>query len=362
MDTYTFLVSIVVVTLPLKIGLYAGKLEYFLGPLSLKLLGIIQTFNYYKEYCFKTFMNIIKENEQSAGNRRVSYFSFASNTKTANSIFFSYIDCKSNEIISQNLHISDHLPKHTKPKTDDEFGFYLAGLIEAGGNFGDNFFEICFTNEDTSLAYFIKKQIGFGSVKKVQKTNTVKYILTHPEGLKRLLNLVNGKFLTNKIINQLLKHNFDKLNIPILPITSFDLKKNHWLTGFSDVEGKFSIKSNLKLETLEEYSQVKNQKLDFYLRLEFKIKQKSDELLKLVKANFDGNIFYSDSEQLFYYQTTDFNSAKKIIEYFDKFQLNSSKFISYIKWRKMYRVIQRNEHLTQAGLIKINKVKGYLRD
>jgi hypothetical protein len=33
--------------------------------------------------------------------------------------------------------ISDHMKKHEKPLGETEFGYYLAGLIEGGGNFAD---------------------------------------------------------------------------------------------------------------------------------------------------------------------------------------------------------------------------------
>ena len=33
--------------------------------------------------------------------------------------------------------ISDHMEKHEKPLTEEGFGFYLAGLIEGSGYFGD---------------------------------------------------------------------------------------------------------------------------------------------------------------------------------------------------------------------------------
>lgn len=329
------------VTLLVKIGLYAGKLVNFLGPLSLKLLGKIQTYNYSTESIMKSSKDKNTENERSAGNLRVG----------------PSLVSGSNLLISKNLQISDHLTKHTKPKTDEEFGYYLAGLIESSGNFGINIFEINFSIKDISLAYFIKKQLGYGSVKKPQNLNSVKYVLKHSEGLKRLLNLVNGKFLTNKIISQLFKYNYDNdFNITILPPANFDLHKNYWLTGFSEAEGVFSIES----DPIKFNNDIP--KSDFNLRLEFKIKQRSIELLKLIKENFGGTIYYLESEQFYYYNTTEFKSAKNIMNYFDKFQLNSSKFIKFFKWRKIYRVIQRNEHLTINGLIKINKIKGDLRD
>ena len=43
----------------------------------------------------------------------------------------------------------------------------------------------------------------------------------------------------------------------------------------------------------------------------------------------------------------------KIIEYFDKFNLNSIKNLAFFKWIKAYRIVQRKEHLTEKGLSKI---------
>jgi len=67
------------------------------------------------------------------------------------------------------------------------------------------------------------------------------------------------------------------------------------------------------------------------LRLEFKIKQKTTELLELIKKTLGGNISYLESEQIFYYNSTNFKSAKLIADYFDGFNLNSSKYINYLK-------------------------------
>jgi hypothetical protein len=187
------LVSKVMVTLFISLGLYAGKFDYFLGPLS---------------YIINTVRKNPIENEQSAGNSDISE--------------------EINNLILLKDHISDHLIKHAKPKTDEEFGYYLAGLIEGDGNFFDYRFEIAFNKEDTFLAYYIKKRIGYGSVLKLKNKHSVRYVLKHSEGLKRVLDLVNGKFLTYKKINQILTHKYDsKFNLNILPPAKFDLNSNH---------------------------------------------------------------------------------------------------------------------------------------
>lgn len=85
------------------------------------------------------------ENEQSAGNSNISD--------------------KFNNLIEEDFYISDHIYcKNSKPETDEQFGYYLAGLIEGDGYFGDHRFEIAFHKEDAFLAYYIKKRIGYGSV------------------------------------------------------------------------------------------------------------------------------------------------------------------------------------------------------
>lgn len=91
--------------------------------------------------------------------------------------------------------VSDHVRPHS-PLTDDEFGHFLAGLIEGGGWFGYLTLIIVFSIEDTSLAFFIKKRIGYGNVYKIKDKNAVRYICRHSAGLLVILNLINGKFIS----------------------------------------------------------------------------------------------------------------------------------------------------------------------
>jgi hypothetical protein len=425
------LVSKVMVTLLISIGLYAGKLDYFIGPLSYWLFGKIQSLNI-EPYFIKRnkFFSLIKENKQSAGNfffiyliyiintlnntrlRLFSlfykYFSMNSknnsnglnsdsyvseainlgklsalskyiiedrakfrdnNTKFNNkisnhkystlsnkSIFIKEIEYnnikeyngKTTKIYNELETISDHIITHVKPNTNEKLGYYLTGLIEGNGYFKDNRFEIDFHENDTFLAYFIKKEIGYGSVLKLKHKRSVRYVLKHSEGLKKLLSLINGKFLFKDKINQLLKYQWNKkLNIIILPSTNFDLLSNYWLAGFTDAQGCFII-------TLA--NNTHNSKIS--VKLEFNIKQKNIELLELIKQTFGGYIYYIKSEELFFYNSISFKSAKSVINYFDNFQLISSKWVNFLKWRNIYRIIQRKEHLTKKGLNKIKHIKG----
>jgi len=242
--------------------------------------------------------------------------------------------------------ISDHMKKHEKPVAEAEFGYYLAGLIEAGGYFGDQLLEILFFEKDITLAYYIKKRIGYGSVYFIKDKRAVKYVLRHTAGLKYVLDLVNGKFLTNCKINQLLKHDYGTKfagGTEILPPANFSLMTNHYLAGFTDSDGYFGIST----------PKDKSSKLGIRVRLRFVLGQKDPTILQKVKYEFGGSLYHYKSTDNYLLELSSLLQNLKVIEYFDKFNLNSIKHLAFFKWRKAYRIVQRKEHLTEKGLLKI---------
>ena len=67
------------------------------------------------------------------------------------------------------------------------------------------------------------------------------------------------------------------------------------------------------------------------IRLNYQIDKKSDLLLNRIKEYLGGNIGYRKSQDTYYYGSTNFGSAKKVIEYFDHYHLQSRKHISYLR-------------------------------
>ena len=106
---------------------------------------------------------------QSAGNFSISKKATATTKNTYNKY-------------SELPKISEHLPSHNNNLNVEEFGYFLAlrgpvgaswvryatGLIEGDGWFGKKELHIIFSEEDTSLAYHIKKRIGHGNVYKIK--------------------------------------------------------------------------------------------------------------------------------------------------------------------------------------------------
>ncbi len=347
----TLSVSFFLVTEIIIIWLFAGNFIYLdikkeLSPPMLSLVGKILT-------SFSNLYDLIYwfEDKKSAGNP----FSLKFINKNDNAeVIFDF----NKPLISKDYFISDHLTKHIKPsvakrETDEEFGYYLAGLIEGDGYFGDRRFEIAFHMDDISSAYYIKKRIGYGSVLFLKNKNSVRYVLRHKAGLFKVLTLVNGKFLGQHKIDQLIFHNYSKIfNISILPKANFNIVDNHWLAGFADADGSFGIF----------ISKSKTHITGFNITIPFRIKQKYPELLNLIKKELGGNVFHFN-DGMYNYSSTNFKIAYNICNYFDKYHLlNVSKWINFIKWRKAYRIIQRKEHLTLEGLAKIRKLQENLRD
>lgn len=247
--------------------------------------------------------------------------------------------------------ISVHNSKHLKPMSDNQFGHYLAGLIDGNGHFNNKQqLVIIFHTLDAFLAYYIKKRLGYGSVKKVNNKNAFLLIVAAREGIEKVINLINRKIRTenkfNQITNNILNHDkyaeFNK-KISLKLNLSNDLK-NHWLAGFTDAGASFQI-------------EILNRSKRTEVRLNFQIDQKKEYILLLIKEFLGGNIGYRKSQDTYYYGSTSFGSANNVINYFDYFHLLSSKHVNYLKWRKAYIIIQNKDHLNKHGVEKIIKLK-----
>jgi len=117
---------------------------------------------------------------------------------------------------------------------------------------------IAFNYLDASLAYYIKRRLNYGSVKKVKNKNAVVFVIHNREGLDKIINLVNGKLRIQYKIDDIEKQILNVYKTPLeikekLHInTSSDLN-NYWLAGFIDADGSFQIKIlnrvNSKLNT-----------------------------------------------------------------------------------------------------------------
>lgn len=323
--------------------LYAGttsnySFKYSLIVLSYKALSIVKK---------------LKQGSKSAGNNIL--YSKINNLLTIYNVGTSETLRDETILNTENVKsISIHVPSHLKPINDTQLGHYLAGLIDGDGHFSSKQqLVIAFNSSDSSLAYYLKKQIGYGSVHKVKNKNAVILVVAAIKGMEKVISLINGKLRKNdkldQIKNNILNHtnfiNFtNRINISLN--NSNDLN-NLWLAGFSDADASFQI----KLICRNNHTEV---------RLNFQVDQKKKDLLVFIKKTLGGNIGYRSNQDTYYYASTSFGSARKVLDYFDKYHLLSTKYVNYLKWRKAYIIIQNKDHLSKKGLDKITKIKNTL--
>ena len=292
----------------------------------------------------------LKQWSISAGN---NYFNSISNTLLITHNIGTSETLRSETIVNTETvkNISIHVPTHKKPVNDIQLGHYLAGLIDGDGHFSSKQqLVIAFNSLDTSLAYYLKKEIGYGSVHKVKNKNSVILVIAAIKGIEKVINLVNGKLRSNNKLNQISTNILSHIKFRNLSyITTLNLNTNNdlhnlWLAGFSDADASFQIKLIFCNNRTE-------------IRLNFQIDQKKNDLLLLIKGFLGGNIGYRNKQNTYYYGSTSFGSAKKVISYFDKYHLLSSKHLNYLKWRKAYIIIENKNHLHNNGIDKITKIK-----
>lgn len=303
---------------------------------------------------------------------------YAGNTSKRSFKYFIFIDIvkklkqwsqsagKTSETIRNNAEhikkISIHVPTHLKPLNDEQWGHYLAGLIDGDGDLSKGLsLKIAFHSLDVGLAYYIKSRIGFGNVRKEKENadseKAYTYTVGKKEGMLKILHLINNKLRTVKKYNQGLnilktsRYSSEKIEWGMNTTKDF---KNHWIAGFSDGGATFQIK------TLKRPGRSKRE-CEERIRLNYQVDQKGREELNLIKEEFGGNIGNRVSQECgqrtYYYGSTSFGSAKKVISYFDTYHLQSSKYINYLKWRKVYIMVQTKDHLTEKGIEKIKKIK-----
>lgn len=91
----------------------------------------------------------------------------------------------------------------------------------------------------------IKQLLNTGVIYE-EKTEVCRYSITNSDDVINIINLVNGKFRTPKVLA--LYKAIDNLNqwrnasLFKLPLDTSSLESNGWLSGFIDTDGNFSMK------------------------------------------------------------------------------------------------------------------------
>lgn len=242
---------------------------------------------------------------------------------------------------------------------DKNFIEWFRGFTEGDGSFiinrnGYLEFKITQSSNDAQILFYIKKNLGFGSVSKQCKSNNTHHFRVRDKNnLLRIINIFNGKLYTRsrhkQFSNFVLNYNKKyQTNIPLLPskihFTSKNLKTS-WLAGFTDAEGCFTVSLIKRTDT---YTQVQvrfilsqKQEKDFFEELSVIIKGKTHYL-----KSYNG-----------YNLTVNLTKLKLLIKYFAFHPLKTKKKIDYLNWLKIYDLVINQKHRIPDQLEKIKKIK-----
>lgn len=257
-------------------------------------------------------------------------------------------------LIKQDF-IKDHLGPHRQITCDQQLGYYLAGLIEGDGYFGPTKLEIAYHMKDKSAAYLLRSRLGFGQIYNYSAgRQAVRFVISNKKGLKYVLDLVNGKFVSPLKVNQLIKHGYAlRFNMAILPPLKSVTFDNHWLAGFLDADGSLGI--FIVASDTHKHGKC--------ARLEVKISQKDYLSVSLIGSMFKVNKIYQDkTDQIYKLNHTGASRIKLIVGYLDQYHLQTMKYTQYTIFRRCARFIQNKKHLLPGGLVAVSNFKRQLQN
>ena len=298
-----------------------------------------------------------------------------------------YLTLESNNsfLKSSNITLKSNYESHSEFILN--LGPYLAGLIEADGSFSIHDKDskakrylpkiiIVFNINDIPLA---KKLISITKVGKLydkQRQGCILWQIQNIEDVIKTINIINGYMRTPKIeaLYRAIKwfNDFNNTNIKPLCLDKSPIDSNAWLAGFTDGDGNFSI----NLTNRKKKGIITTKRVQTFFRIELRQSYHRESSLELVStsyfnilnsiAKYLGSNLYSRSrerkDKIFYSYmiiSHSLESHLKVITYFDRFPLYSSKYLSYKDWKQVVEQIKlrAGKPLIVEDILKIEKIK-----
>lgn len=216
---------------------------------------------------------------------------------------------------------------------------WLIGFTEGNGSFIINnhnkYIEFIITqvSTDAQVLFYIKKELGFGSVSKQDK-NTHHFKVKDKKGLLKIINIFNGKLqlikTQYKFITFVNRYNETyKTNITILNIHSNIISLNNgWLSGFTDAKGCFT------------HSYINN-----IINIQFILSQKNEDLLMnklaLLLNGYNYKLKTCDTTNLI----VSYRKLMPLIKYFNTYTFKTKIIITYKLWLWVYYTYKNKDYL-----------------
>ena len=268
-----------------------------------------------------------------------------------------------------------------------KIGSYLAGLIESDGSFAIHDKDsnakkyrpkilIVFNLADKPLAKKLADITNAGTVYDKKNAGYVIWQIQDIEGVIKIINIINGYMRTPKIealhrairwFNAFYNYNIDCLGLDLSPIDS-----NAWLAGFTDGDGNFSI----SLTDRKKKGNITTKRVQTFFRIELRqnyhryasVEQGGTSYFVILSkiASYLGVNLYSrtreQKDKVFYaFMVISHNAAShvKVINYFNRFPLYSSKYLAYKDWSYLIEQtrLRAGKVLTKEEISEVEAIK-----
>nr|YP_003204910.1 endonuclease [Millerozyma farinosa]CAY39280.1 Endonuclease, NAD5 group I intron encoded [Millerozyma farinosa] len=250
----------------------------------------------------------------------------------------------SSETLRETFNSYKHPYLTNTPFNYIDFIYWLMGFTEGNGSFmiyynkerNKNYLEFNMTqsSNDVQMLYYIKKQLGMGTMSKQdKKSNTHQYKMRNKEGLLKMINMFNGKLYLNKTQNKFKEFvkTYNELyntNMEVLDNNNEPTLDNAWLSGFTDAEGCFTL------------GFYRNK----YFSIRYIISQKYENIfMNKLAILLNGNLS-TLKECNTVNLTVNYLKLIYIIKYFNKYKLKTKKLIIYNNWLSVYYSVKNKEH------------------
>jgi hypothetical protein len=268
---------------------------------------------------------------------------------------------------------------------NENFKSYLAGLLEGDGSFvvPSNLrdtknrlqyakIKVAFHIDDKPLAECLRLYYG-GHFE--EHEHFVVWTITKKDQILIICSDINGFLRTPKIHNfsrliAFLKKQDSSIDFEVLPLDESPIGSNAWLSGFSDADSNFNLniherKNGQKRVQLFFRIEVK-EFFDRHLIVNSKNCSTFTPICNTIAELFNLGVYHRVRENKYYsiiISTTSVNTNAKVVEYFEKYPLFSSKHLNFLGWKKIHEMQEKKQHLTLKGFkICENIKKNYNRN
>jgi hypothetical protein len=280
----------------------------------------------------------------------------------------------SRAISKQEISIIIKNNRHNPHIKEDQFGYYLAGLLEGDGHLSLPFLgktilnrilnpRIVFTSHINDIGLYAYIQSKLGGIGRFQLigNNKIRYIIGDIKGIVIIINLIKNKLRTpkNSSLNKLIEFINSKyeLNITESFLDESDLSTNSWFAGFTEADGHFGV----VVTEFKEKSPDRKRSSSARVNLKFVINQRLyDEVTSLsllpimqkIAKFLSGNMNTYITRQNKEFLAINISAIDKltfIVNYFNKYPLAGTKNENFKDWVKIYNLIISDQHTTTWG-------------